>query len=123
MTDGTGSTRARRVAADEEPGAEACARGPRVLGRPGGRLARSTALFSLATSLSRITGLVRKIFAASCFGLSGAMSAFSGSRPQVPNLVRRPVHGRGDPRRRFLPIFTEQLARGDKREAFRWLRP
>src|SRR5215211_5167494 len=52
-----------------------------------GRLARSTAFFSIATAFSRIAGLVREIVAASYFGVSGAMSAFTIAF-QVPNLVR-----------------------------------
>ena len=52
-----------------------------------GRLARSTALFSLATAASRVAGLVREMVAASYFGVTGAMSAFTIAF-QVPNLVR-----------------------------------
>jgi putative peptidoglycan lipid II flippase len=63
--------------------------------RRAGRLARSTAFFSLATGLSRVAGLVREIVAASYFGVKGPMSAFTIAF-QVPNLVRRPS---GSPRR------------------------
>ena len=52
-----------------------------------GRLARSTAFFSVATGLSRVLGLVREVVAASYFGVSGAMSAFTIAF-QVPNLIR-----------------------------------
>jgi putative peptidoglycan lipid II flippase len=55
--------------------------------RRAGRLARSTAFFSIATSLSRVAGLVREIVAASYFGIRGPMSAFTIAF-QVPNLVR-----------------------------------
>ena len=53
----------------------------------GGRIARNTAIFSVATGASRIAGLVREIVASSYFGTSGAFSAFTLAF-QVPNLVR-----------------------------------
>jgi putative peptidoglycan lipid II flippase len=82
-----------------------------------GRLARSTALFSLATSASRVAGLVREVFAASYFGVSGTMSAFTIAF-QVPNLVRS-LFADAAIQAAFVPVFTEQLERGNKREAFR----
>src|SRR3954447_11021459 len=85
-----------------------------------GRLARSTAFFSFATGLSRSAGLVREIFAASYFGVSGAMSAFTIAF-QVPNLVRS-LFADAAIQAAFVPVFTEKLERGEKREAFR-LRP
>ena len=60
------------VVAQEEPGVEAFTVARESAQARKGRLARSTALFSVATSLSRVAGLVREIFAASYFGLSGA---------------------------------------------------
>ena len=81
-----------------------------------GRLARSTAFFSFATGLSRIAGLVREIFAASYFGVTGAMSAFTIAF-QVPNLVRS-LFADAAIQAAFVPVFTEKLERGDKREAF-----
>jgi putative peptidoglycan lipid II flippase len=81
-----------------------------------GRLARSTAFFSFATGLSRIAGLVREIFAASYFGVSGAMSAFTIAF-QVPNLVRS-LFADAAIQAAFVPVFTEKLERGDRREAF-----
>src|SRR5262249_18095614 len=82
-----------------------------------GRLARSTALFSLATSASRVAGLVREVFAASYFGVSGAMSAFTIAF-QVPNLVRS-LFADAAIQAAFVPVFTEQLEKGNKKEAFR----
>ena len=82
-----------------------------------GRLAISTAFFSFATALSRIAGLVREIFAASYFGVSGAMSAFTIAF-QVPNLVRS-LFADAAIQAAFVPVFTEKLERGDRREAFR----
>ncbi|MFN2612983.1 MAG: murein biosynthesis integral membrane protein MurJ [Solirubrobacterales bacterium] len=83
----------------------------------GGRLARSTAFFSLATSLSRVAGLVREIVAASYFGVRGPMSAFTIAF-QVPNLVRS-LFADAAIQAAFVPVFTEQLEKGNKREAFR----
>src|SRR5215216_546514 len=51
------------------------------------RIARNTAFFSFATGLSRLLGLAREVVAASYFGVTGAMSAFTIAF-QVPNLVR-----------------------------------
>src|SRR4051812_44331378 len=86
-------------------------------GERSGRLARSTALFSLATTASRIAGLVREVFAAYYFGVSGAMSAFTIAF-QVPNLVRS-LFADAAIQAAFVPVFTEQLEHGNKREAFR----
>jgi putative peptidoglycan lipid II flippase len=82
-----------------------------------GRLARSTAFFSIATGLSRVAGLVREIFAASYFGVSGAMSAFTIAF-QVPNLVRS-LFADAAIQAAFVPVFTEQLEKGRRREAFK----
>ena len=82
-----------------------------------GRLARSTALFSAATGLSRIAGLVREIVAASYFGVTAQMSAFTIAF-QVPNLVRS-LFADAAIQAAFVPVFTEQLEQGNRREAFR----
>ena len=88
------------------------------LARPrSGRLARSTALFSLATAASRIAGLVREIVAASYFGTLGAMSAFTLAF-QIPNLVRS-LFADAAIQAAFVPVFTELLEKGERREAFR----
>ncbi len=110
---------ASHVLAGEEPGMEAIeAAAPRESSRArAGRLARSTALFSLATSLSRVAGLVREVVAAYYFGLSGAMSAFTIAF-QVPNLVRS-LFADAAIQAAFVPVFTEDLEHGRTREAFR----
>ncbi len=110
---------ASHVLPGEEPGMEAIeASRPRESSRArAGRLARSTALFSLATSLSRVAGLVREVAAAYYFGLSGAMSAFTIAF-QVPNLVRS-LFADAAIQAAFVPVFTEHLEHGRKREAFR----
>ena len=82
-----------------------------------GRLGRSTAFFSIATAFSRVAGLVREIVAASYFGIRGPMSAFTIAF-QVPNLVRS-LFADAAIQAAFVPIFTEELEKGNKREAFR----
>ena len=82
-----------------------------------GRLAVSTAFFSFATALSRIAGLVREIVAAGYFGVKGPMSAFTIAF-QVPNLVRS-LFADAALQAAFVPVFTEQLERRSRHEAFR----
>ena len=86
-------------------------------GRERGRLARSTAFFSFATGLSRVMGLAREVVAASLFGVSGAMSAFTIAF-QVPNLMRA-LFADSALQGAFIPVFTELLEKGERREAFR----
>jgi putative peptidoglycan lipid II flippase len=84
--------------------------------RPG-RIARSTAFFSVATAASRIAGLAREIVAAGYYGVNGPMSAFTIAF-QVPNLVRA-LFADAALQPAFVPIFTEQLEKKNYREAFR----
>jgi putative peptidoglycan lipid II flippase len=105
------------LVATEEPGTEALAVAGESAHSRAGRLARSTAFFSLATSLSRVAGLVREVVAASYFGVTGAMSAFTIAF-QVPNLVRS-LFADSAIQAAFVPVFTEHLQSGNKREAFR----
>jgi putative peptidoglycan lipid II flippase len=102
----------------EDPGEEeiAAARAREPRGRAG-RLARSTAFFSIATAASRVAGLVREIVAASYFGVKGPMSAFTIAF-QVPNLVRS-LFADAAIQAAFVPVFTEALEKGDKRDAFK----
>jgi putative peptidoglycan lipid II flippase len=85
--------------------------------RRAGRIARSTAFFSLATAASRVAGLGREIAAASYYGVSGPMSAFTIAF-QVPNLVRS-LFADAALQPAFVPVFTEQLEQRNYREAFR----
>ena len=80
-------------------------------------IARNTLIFSVATGLSRIAGLVREIVASSYFATSGAFSAFTIAF-QVPNLVRS-LFADAAIQAAFVPVFTEELERGNRREAFR----
>ncbi len=86
-------------------------------GRQAGRIARSTAFFSIATAASRVAGLAREIVAAGLYGISGPMSAFTIAF-QVPNLIRS-LFADAALQPAFVPIFTEQLERKNYREAFR----
>ncbi|MDQ3850634.1 MAG: murein biosynthesis integral membrane protein MurJ [Actinomycetota bacterium] len=81
-----------------------------------GRIARNTAIFSIATGGSRIAGLVREIVASGYFGTSGAFSAFTFAF-QVPNLVRN-LFADAALSAAFVPVFTELLEQGRRREAF-----
>jgi putative peptidoglycan lipid II flippase len=82
-----------------------------------GRLARSTAFFAIATGFSRVAGLVREIFAASYFGTSAQMSAFTIAF-LIPNTVRS-LFADAAIQAAFVPVFTEELERNRRREAFR----
>ena len=82
-----------------------------------GRIARSTAFFSVATAASRVAGLGREVVAASYYGISGPMSAFTIAF-QVPNLVRS-LFADAALQPAFVPVFTEQLEEKNYREAFR----
>jgi putative peptidoglycan lipid II flippase len=85
---------------------------------PAGRgLARNTAIFSIATGLSRIAGLVREIVASSYFGTRGPFSAFTIAF-QVPNLVRS-LFADAALSAAFVPVFTDLLEQDRKRDAFR----
>lgn len=80
------------------------------------RIALNTAIFSIATGLSRIAGLVREVVAATYFGTGGPMSAFTLAF-QVPNLLRSLVADSAL-QAAFVPVFTELLEKGRRREAF-----
>ncbi|HEU5278381.1 MAG TPA: murein biosynthesis integral membrane protein MurJ [Gaiellaceae bacterium] len=85
--------------------------------KSGRRLARSTAIFSLATGLSRILGLVREVVAAYYFGAAGKINAFTVAF-QVPNLVRALVADAALSSA-FVPVFTELQEKGDRQRAWR----
>lgn len=71
----------------------------------------------MATGLSRIAGLIREIVAARYFGVSGAASAFTIAF-NVPNLIRA-LFADAALQAAFVPVFTEMLEKGQRREAFR----
>jgi putative peptidoglycan lipid II flippase len=80
-------------------------------------VARNTAIFSIATGLSRIAGLLREIVFASFFGTSGPASAFTIAY-QIPNLVSN-LFANAALSAAFVPVFTDLLQQGRKKEAFR----
>jgi putative peptidoglycan lipid II flippase len=79
------------------------------------RIALNTAIFSIATGLSRIAGLVREIVAARFYGTTGAASAFTLAF-QVPNLIRS-LFADAALSAAFVPVFTELLEHKKRREA------
>jgi putative peptidoglycan lipid II flippase len=98
--------------ADEPPGPDVPPP-PRV--RP--RLARSTAIFSIATGLSRILGLVREIVVRRYFGVEGSINTFTVAF-QLPNLMRSLVADAALSAA-FVPIFSELLEKGKAIRAWR----
>jgi putative peptidoglycan lipid II flippase len=106
---------ALREAEAFDPGEEAG--GEPTPGRGGGRIARSTALFSVATAASRVAGLAREVVAAGYYGVSGPMSAFTTAF-QVPNLIRA-LFADAALQPAFVPVFTDLIGKKHYREAFR----
>jgi putative peptidoglycan lipid II flippase len=91
---------------------------PQLPPPPVGRgVARNTAIFSIATGISRVVGLLREIVAASFFGTKGPASAFTLAF-QVPNLFAN-LFANAALSAAFVPVFTELLQKGRKKEAFR----
>jgi putative peptidoglycan lipid II flippase len=85
--------------------------------RPGRRLARSTAIFSVATGASRVLGLVREIVVRRYFGVEGPINAFTVAF-QVPNLVRSLVADAAVSAA-FVPVFSELLEKHERLRAWR----
>jgi len=83
----------------------------------GGRVARNTAIFSIATGISRVAGLVREIIAASFFGTKGPASAYTVAS-QIPNLVAN-LFANAALSAAFVPVFSELLQKGRRKEALR----
>src|SRR4051794_27195045 len=83
----------------------------------GSRLARSTAIFSLATGLSRILGLVREIVARNYFGTVGAINAFEVAF-LIPNTLRALVADAALSSA-FVPVFSDLLEKGERKRAWR----
>jgi putative peptidoglycan lipid II flippase len=79
------------------------------------RTAVNTAIFSVATGLSRVAGLIREVVAAAYFGTSGAASAFTLAF-QIPNLIRALVADAALSSA-FVPVFSDLLEHKRRREA------
>jgi putative peptidoglycan lipid II flippase len=94
-----------------------------VIRTPGGdepgqpRLAISGAIFSAATGLSRVLGLVREVVSSYYFGATGRINAFTVAF-QVPNLVRALVADAALSSA-FVPVFSELLEKGERKRAWR----
>jgi len=83
----------------------------------GRRLARSTAIFSAATGLSRLLGLFREMVAAYYFGVSGRINAFTVAF-QIPNLMRA-LLADAALSGAFVPVFSDLIEKGDRKRAWR----
>jgi putative peptidoglycan lipid II flippase len=81
------------------------------------RLAVSTAIFGIATALSRLLGLIREMVASYYFGAAGRINAFTIAF-QIPNLVRALVADAALSSA-FVPVFSDLLEKGDRRRAWR----
>jgi putative peptidoglycan lipid II flippase len=84
---------------------------------PRRRLSVNTAIFAVATGLSRVAGLAREIVAASYFGTGGPASAFTIAS-QIPNLMSN-LFAQSALSAAFVPVFTDLLQQGRKRDAFK----
>jgi putative peptidoglycan lipid II flippase len=111
----------RRTIAALSASAEAFAEEPVAPG--GGRgsgnggVARNTAIFSIATGISRIVGLGREIVFASYFGTTPFASAYTIAF-LVPNLVAQ-LFAQSALSAAFVPVFTDLLQKGRRTEAVR----
>jgi len=86
-------------------------------GTPPRRLAVATAIFGIATGVSRVLGLVREIVASYYFGAAGQINAFTVAF-QVPNLIRALVADAALSSA-FVPVFSDLLEKGERRRAWR----
>ena len=84
---------------------------------PRRRIAVNTAIFAIGTFVSRIAGLAREVVQAAFFATSAAASAFTLAS-QIPNLFSN-LFSQAALSAAFVPVFTELLQEGRKREAFR----
>jgi putative peptidoglycan lipid II flippase len=80
------------------------------------RTAVNTAIFSAATGLSRVAGLVREVVAARYFGTTGPASAFTLAF-QIPNLIRALVADAALSSA-FVPVFSDLLEHKRRKEAY-----
>jgi putative peptidoglycan lipid II flippase len=81
------------------------------------RLAVNTAIFAFFTALSRVVGLIREVIASALFGQGLQTSAFTIAS-QIPNLLAN-LFAQAALSAAFVPVFTDLLEQGKKREAFR----
>src|SRR3954469_1972626 len=88
-----------------------------VAERPVRRLALSTAIFSFATAISRVLGLVREVVAKNYFGVNGPVDAFNMAF-LVPNTIRALVADAALSSA-FVPVFSDLLEKGERKRAWR----
>ena len=81
------------------------------------RLARSTAVFSGATAISRVLGLVREMVSAYFFGITGLINAFTVAI-LIPNVVRA-LLADAALSGAFVPVFSDLLEKGERQRAWR----
>jgi putative peptidoglycan lipid II flippase len=81
------------------------------------RVSVNTAIFAAATALSRVAGLIRESVANYYFGTGIKGSAFTFAS-QIPNLMSN-LFAQAALSAAFVPVFTDLLQQGKKREAFR----
>ena len=107
----------RRVEGRAQPVEERALPDPDADPAHGRRLAWSTAVFSFATGLSRVLGLVREVVARYYFGTVGAINAFEVAF-LIPNTVRALVADAALSSA-FVPVFSELLEKGERKRAWR----
>lgn len=78
---------------------------------------RGVAGFSLATGISRITGLLREVVMASLFGAGFAKDAFEIAF-RIPNLLRD-FFAENALAASFVPVFVEKMQGSDRRDLWR----
>ncbi|HKI91638.1 MAG TPA: murein biosynthesis integral membrane protein MurJ [Gaiellaceae bacterium] len=105
------------VRADEDEDGATRVRPPEPAPGESRRLARSGIVFSLATALSRVLGLLRESLARSYFGIHGPINAFEIAF-LVPNTVRALVADAALSSA-FVPVFSDLLEKGERRRAWR----
>jgi putative peptidoglycan lipid II flippase len=88
-----------------------------VVETPVRRLALSTAIFSFATGISRVLGLVREIVAKNYFGVQGPVNAFQMAF-LVPNTIRALVADAALSSA-FVPVFSDLIEKGERKRAWR----
>jgi putative peptidoglycan lipid II flippase len=81
------------------------------------RLALSTAIFSVATGISRVLGLFREVVAKNYFGVNGPVNAFNIAF-LVPNTIRALVADAALSSA-FVPVFSELIEKGERKRAWR----
>jgi putative peptidoglycan lipid II flippase len=87
---------------------------------PRGRSSRMgvlTAIFAVATAVSRLAGMAREVVQAAIFGTTAEGSAFTIAS-QIPNLFSN-LFSQAALGAAFVPIFTDLLAQGRREEARR----